>query len=60
MDSKEAFLTKTPESIIMRKFLPVMICTYNQISGFGKATGNVTLDDPIEKKIYKRRLRRNF
>jgi lipopolysaccharide assembly outer membrane protein LptD (OstA) len=26
---------------------------YNQITGFGKATGNVTLDDPKERRYIK-------
>jgi hypothetical protein len=26
---------------------------YNQLNGFGKATGNVTLDDPLEKRYMK-------
>jgi hypothetical protein len=32
---------------------------FNQITGFGKATGNVTLDDPKERR-YKRRIWRNL
>lgn len=53
MDSKEAFLTKNSRIYYNEKILTGDDMYYNQISGFGKATGNVTLDDPIEKRYIK-------
>ncbi|WP_114820401.1 OstA-like protein [Chryseobacterium sp. KLBC 52] len=53
MDSKEAFLTKNSRIFYNEKILTGDDMYYNQISGFGKATGNVTLDDPIEKRYIK-------
>ncbi|WNI38799.1 OstA-like protein [Chryseobacterium sp. SG20098] len=53
MDSKEAFLTKNSRIYYNEKILTGDDMYYNQISGFGKAIGNVTLDDPIEKRYIK-------
>jgi len=53
MDSKEAFLTKNSRIYYNEKILTGDDMYYNQISGFGKATGNVTLDDPKEKRYIK-------
>ncbi|WP_336703611.1 OstA-like protein [Chryseobacterium indologenes] len=53
MDSKEAYLTKNSRIYYNEKILTGDDMYYNQISGFGKATGNVTLDDPIEKRYIK-------
>ncbi|MDR4952295.1 OstA-like protein [Chryseobacterium sp. ES2] len=53
MDSKEAFLTKNSRIYYNEKILTGDDMYYNQISGFGKATGNVTLDDPIERRYIK-------
>lgn len=53
MDSKEAFLTKNSRIFYNEKILTGDDMYYNQISGFGKATGNVTLDDPKEKRFIK-------
>lgn len=53
MDSKEAFLTKNSRIFYNEKILTGDDMYYNQITGFGKATGNVTLDDPIEKRYIK-------
>jgi len=53
MDSKEAFLTKNSRIFYNEKILTGDDMYYNQISGFGKATGNVTLDDPKEKRYIK-------
>ncbi|WP_126652066.1 OstA-like protein [Chryseobacterium aureum] len=53
MDSKEAFLTKNSRIFYNEKILTGDDMYYNQITGFGKATGNVTLDDPKEKRYIK-------
>ncbi|MDR6487649.1 lipopolysaccharide export system protein LptA [Chryseobacterium vietnamense] len=53
MDSKEAYLTKNSRIFYNEKILTGDDMYYNQISGFGKATGNVTLDDPIERRYIK-------
>ncbi|WP_276965930.1 OstA-like protein [Chryseobacterium sp.] len=53
MDSKEAFLTKNSRIFYNEKILTGDDMYYNQISGFGKATGNVTLDDPKERRYIK-------
>lgn len=53
MDSKEAFLTKNSRIFYNEKILTGDDMYYNQITGFGKATGNVTLDDPNEKRYIK-------
>ena len=53
MDSKEAYLTKNSRIFYNEKILTGDDMYYNQISGFGKATGNVTLDDPKEKRYIK-------
>ncbi|WP_288436489.1 OstA-like protein [uncultured Chryseobacterium sp.] len=53
MDSKEAFLTKNSRIFYNEKILTGDDMYYNQITGFGKATGNVTLDDPKERRYIK-------
>lgn len=53
MDTKEAYLTKNSRIFYNEKILTGDDMYYNQISGFGKATGNVTLDDPKEKRYIK-------
>lgn len=53
MDSKEAYLTKNSRIFYNEKTLTGDDMYYNQISGFGKATGNVTLDDPKERRYIK-------
>jgi len=53
MDSKEAYLTKNSRIYYNDKILTGDDMYYNQISGFGKATGNVTLDDPKERRYIK-------
>src|SRR5690606_20990662 len=53
MDSKEAYLTKNSRIFYNEKILTGDDMYYNQISGFGKATGNVTLDDPKERRYIK-------
>ncbi|MBO9691912.1 OstA-like protein [Chryseobacterium sp.] len=53
MDTKEAYLTKNSRIFYNEKILTGDDMYYNQISGFGKATGNVTLDDPKERRYIK-------
>ncbi|GAB0156064.1 OstA-like protein [Chryseobacterium sp. Alg-005] len=53
MDTKEAFLNKNSKIFYNDKTLTGDDMYYNQISGFGKATGNVTLDDPLERRYIK-------
>ncbi|MDH6250775.1 lipopolysaccharide export system protein LptA [Chryseobacterium sp. H1D6B] len=53
MNSKEAFLTKNSKIFYNDKILTGDDMYYNQLTGFGKATGNVTLDDPKERRYIK-------
>ncbi|GEJ46479.1 OstA-like protein [Chryseobacterium sp. ON_d1] len=53
MDTKEAYLNKNSRIFYNEKILTGDDMYYNQISGFGKATGNVTLDDPKERRYIK-------
>lgn len=53
MDSKEAFLNKNSKIFYNDKILTGDDMYFNNTTGFGKATGNVTLDDPIEKRYIK-------
>ncbi|MCW3159937.1 OstA-like protein [Chryseobacterium oryctis] len=53
MNSKEAFLNKNSRIHYNDKILTGDDMYYNQLTGFGKATGNVTLDDPKEKRYVK-------
>lgn len=53
MNTKESFLTKNSTIYYNDKILTGDEMYYNQITGFGKATGNVTLDDPLEKRYIK-------
>lgn len=53
MNTKESFLTKNSKIYYNDKILTGDEMYYNQLTGFGKATGNVTLDDPLEKRYIK-------
>lgn len=53
METKEAFLNKNSKIFYNDKILTGDDMYYNQLSGFGKATGNVMLDDPKEKRYIK-------
>ncbi|WP_353149160.1 OstA-like protein [Chryseobacterium sp.] len=53
METKEAFLNKNSKIFYNDKILTGDDMYYNQMTGFGKATGNVTLDDPKEKRYIK-------
>lgn len=53
MDSKEAFLNKNSKIFYNDKILTGDDMYFNNITGFGTATGNVTLDDPLEKRYIK-------
>ncbi|NML71975.1 organic solvent tolerance protein OstA [Chryseobacterium sp. RP-3-3] len=53
METKEAFLTKNSKIFYNDKILTGDDMYFNNITGFGKATGNVTLDDPIERRYLK-------
>lgn len=53
METKEAFLNKNSKIFYNDKILTGDDMYYNQLSGFGKATGNVTLDDPKERRYIK-------
>lgn len=53
MNTKESFLTKNSRIYYNDKILTGDEMYYNQLTGFGKATGNVTLDDPLEKRYMK-------
>lgn len=53
LNTKEAFLTKNSRIFYNDKILTGDELYFNQITGFGKGTGNVTLDDPVEKRYIK-------
>lgn len=53
MTEKDVFLNKNSRIHYNDKILTGDKMFYNQISGFGKATGNVTLFDPKEKRYIK-------
>lgn len=53
MNSKEAYLNKNSRIHYNDKILTGDDMYYNQLTGFGTATGNVTLDDPKEKRFIK-------
>ncbi|MFY1047039.1 OstA-like protein [Chryseobacterium sp. GP-SGM7] len=53
MNTKESFLTKNSRIYYNDKILTGDEIYYNQLTGFGKATGNVTIDDPLEKRYVK-------
>jgi len=53
MNTKESFLTKNSRIYYNDKILTGDEMYYNQLIGFGKATGNVTLDDPNERRWIK-------
>ncbi|GAA4150986.1 OstA-like protein [Chryseobacterium ginsenosidimutans] len=52
-NTKEAFLYKNSRVFYNDKILTGDEMYYNQLTGFGKATGNVTLDDPKERRWIK-------
>lgn len=52
-NTKEAFLYKNSRVYYNDKILTGDEMYYNQLTGFGKATGNVTLDDPNERRWIK-------
>ncbi|WP_053077106.1 OstA-like protein [Chryseobacterium sp. BLS98] len=53
MDTKEAFLNKNSKIFYNDKILTGDDMYFNNTTGFGTATGNVTLDDPLEKRYIK-------
>ncbi|MCU7618006.1 organic solvent tolerance protein OstA [Chryseobacterium sp. PBS4-4] len=53
LNTKESFLNKNSRIYYNDKILTGDKMYYNQLSGFGTATGNVTLDDPLEKRYLK-------
>lgn len=53
METKEAFLNKNSKIFYNDKILTGDDMYFNQITGFGKATGNVTLNDPKENRYIK-------
>ncbi|UWX60676.1 organic solvent tolerance protein OstA [Chryseobacterium oranimense] len=53
MDTKEAFLNKNSRIFYNDKILTGDDMYFNNITGFGTATGNVTLDDPLERRYIK-------
>lgn len=53
METKEAFLNKNSRIFYNDKILTGDDMYFNNITGFGKATGNVTLDDPKERRYIK-------
>ncbi|WP_419870045.1 OstA-like protein [Chryseobacterium sp. CT-SW4] len=53
MNSKEAYLNKNSRIHYNDKILTGDDMYFNQLTGFGTATGNVTLDDPYEKRYIK-------
>lgn len=53
MNSKEVYLNKNSKIFYNDKILTGDDMYYNQITGFGTATGNVTLDDPNERRWIK-------
>lgn len=53
METKEAFMNKNSKIFYNDKILTGDDMYFNQLTGFGKATGNVTLDDPKERRFIK-------
>lgn len=53
LNTKESFLNKNSRIYYNDKILTGDVMYFNQITGFGTATGNVTLDDPLEKRYLK-------
>jgi lipopolysaccharide assembly outer membrane protein LptD (OstA) len=51
--NQRSFLNKNSKIFYNDKILTGDEMYYNQITGFGKATGNVTLDDPKERRYIK-------
>lgn len=53
LNTKESFLNKNSRINYNDKILTGDTMYFNQLTGFGTATGNVTLDDPLEKRYLK-------
>ena len=53
MNTKESFLTKNSRIYYNDKILTGDALYFNQNTGYGTGTGNVTLDDPLEKRYIK-------
>lgn len=53
MDQKEAYLEKNSRIYYNNKVLTGDALYFNQITGYGTARGNVTLDDPLESRYLK-------
>lgn len=53
LNTKESFLNKNSRIYYNDKILTGDTMYFNQLTGFGTATGNVTLDDPLEKRYLK-------
>jgi len=53
LNTKESFLNKNSRINYNDKILTGDVMYFNQLTGFGTATGNVTLDDPLEKRYLK-------
>lgn len=53
MNTKEVYLKKNSKIYYNNKILSGDDMYFNQISGFGTARGNVTLDDPLENRYIK-------
>lgn len=53
MNTKEAYLNKNSKIFYNEKILTGDDMYFNQLTGFGTATGNVTLDDPKERRWIK-------
>ncbi|SIQ63873.1 OstA-like protein [Chryseobacterium sp. RU37D] len=53
MNTKEAYLNKNSKIFYNDKILTGDDMYYNQLTGFGTATGNVMLDDPKERRWIK-------
>ena len=60
LNTKESFLNKNSKIYYNDKILTGDALYYNQLTGFGKAAGNVTLDDPLEKRYLKGGYGENF
>lgn len=53
LNTKEAHLNKNSKIYYNDKILTGDRMYFNEITGFGTATGNVTLDDPLERRYVK-------
>jgi lipopolysaccharide assembly outer membrane protein LptD (OstA) len=57
---QRSFLNKNSKIFYNDKILTGDDMYFNQITGFGKATGNVTLDDPKERRYIKEAMERSL